>query len=195
MAIERDPHTGPATAAPLGVGATEHEVGERSMAVLVVDDSAYMRELLRAMLRSLGIEHVHDADGVESAIRVLKGAAVDVVIVDWVMEPLDGLELVQRLRRSEQSPNPFIPIIMATGHTEAARVVEARDLGVTEFLAKPLSARQVARRLDEIIHRPRPFVRADCYFGPDRRRRQQPLKGEERRRTAPLRVDVADAAA
>jgi two-component system chemotaxis response regulator CheY len=65
-----------------------------------------------------------------------------------------------------------VPIIMITGHTEKQRVEAARDVGVTEFLAKPITAHNLFARIAEIVERPRAFVRCDSYFGPDRRRRQ-----------------------
>jgi DNA-binding response OmpR family regulator len=72
---------------------------------------------------------------------------------------------------------------MLTGHTEMNRVMEARDAGVHEFLAKPISAKSIYARIRAIIERPRPFIRAGVYFGPDRRRRNNPsYKGRERRK-------------
>ena len=61
---------------------------------------------------------------------------------------------------------------MITGHTERHRVEAARDAGVTEFLAKPITAAHLFSRIAEIVERPRAFVRCESYFGPDRRRRQ-----------------------
>ena len=86
------------------------------------------------------------------------------------MKPMDGLEFTRRVRNDEHSPNPFVPIIMITGHTEKHRVEAARDAGVTEFLAKPITAHNLFARIAEIVERPRAFVRCDNYFGPDRRR-------------------------
>jgi DNA-binding response OmpR family regulator len=77
------------------------------------------------------------------------------------------------VRNDEHSPNPFVPIIMITGHTEKYRVEAARDAGVTEFLAKPITAQNLFARIAEIVERPRAFVRCDNYFGPDRRRHAQ----------------------
>ena len=72
---------------------------------------------------------------------------------------------------------------MLTGHTEADRVMEARDAGVTEFLAKPVSALQLFQRIRTIIEAPRQYVRTADYFGPDRRRRNElDYEGVERRR-------------
>jgi len=81
---------------------------------------------------------------------------------------IDGREAVRILRK-----NGFkAPIIMLTGHSEKRRVTVARDAGVTEFLAKPITAQNLFTRIAEIVERPRAFVRCDNYFGPDRRRRQ-----------------------
>jgi DNA-binding response OmpR family regulator len=75
------------------------------------------------------------------------------------------------VRTSEKSSNHFVPIIMITGHTEKENILAARDAGVTEFLAKPITAQSLFNRIAEIVERPRAFVRAEGYFGPDRRRR------------------------
>src|SRR6201996_6115927 len=78
------------------------------------------------------------------------------------------------VRNAPDSKNPYLPIVMMTGHSEKSRVVKARDAGVTEFVAKPLTAKSVLERLRAVIYPPRPFVRSATYFGPDRRRRDDP---------------------
>ena len=67
---------------------------------------------------------------------------------------------------THNSPNPFVPIIMITGHTEKHRVEAARDAGVTEFLAKPITAANLFARIAEIVERPRAFVRCGQLFRP-----------------------------
>src|SRR5699024_1978167 len=97
---------------------------------------------------------------------------------------MDGIEFVHRLRQSADSPNQMAPVIMVTGHFTLAKVASARDAGVNEFLTKPLTARGVLERLQRVIEHPRPCVRTDDYFGPDRRRRQDPeYRGPRRRST------------
>ncbi len=149
---------------------------------LVVDDDSHMRSLVRSVLHGLGAKHIEEAtDGADAYAR-LGTYAADVVICGWQMSPMDGLEFVRLLRTGTDSPNPFVPVILLTAYTEAERVVEARDAGITEFLAKPFSAQQLYSRIRAIIEHPRPFVRAKSYVGPDRRRRQDPdYKGPERR--------------
>jgi len=86
------------------------------------------------------------------------------------MPIFDGLELTQMIRQPGANANPYVPIIMLTGHTEKARVTAARDAGITEFLAKPISAKALYQRIANVVANPRPFIKTKNYFGPDRRR-------------------------
>jgi two-component system, chemotaxis family, chemotaxis protein CheY len=138
---------------------------------LVVEDNAHMRSLLRAILMGLGVGEVHEAQDGGQAFRALERFEPDFILTDLMMAPVDGIAFVQDLRNSPASPNPFLPVIMVSGHTERARILSARDAGVTEFVAKPVTPRNLFLRIVEIVERPRPFVRAQGYFGPDRRRR------------------------
>ena len=162
--------------------------------VLIVDDSKNMRMLVRTVLTAIGVQHVFEAADGGAGLQELRANPVDIAIVDWVMEPMDGLEFVRHVRSAEDSPNPFLPIIMMTGHTERARIFSARDAGVTEFLAKPITAKTLLLRLTNIIEHPRPFVRAKGYFGPDRRRRSEQYAGPERRGQKPPVEDAAASA-
>jgi DNA-binding response OmpR family regulator len=94
----------------------------------------------------------------------------DIVITDWAMPIFDGLELAQMIRQPDGNGNPYAPIIMLTGHSEKRRVTLARDAGVTEFLAKPISAKGLYQRIMNVVTNPRPFIKTKNYFGPDRRR-------------------------
>ena len=150
---------------------------------LVVDDNAHMRRILRALVHSFGSREVYEAEdgaaGLEAFIQYLP----DIVITDWVMPIFNGLELTQMIRQPGGNPNPFVPIIMLTGHSEKHRVVGARDAGITEFLAKPISATGLYQRILNLMAYPRPFIRTKSYFGPDRRRTVNPHHvGPERRR-------------
>lgn len=151
---------------------------------LCVDDNKHMRALVKTILHALGSKSVHEAADGADAFKELRHFPADIIICDWNMSPLDGLDFVRLVRTGKDSPNPFVPIIMLTGHTEMHRVIEARDAGVHEFLAKPISAKGLYSRIRSIIEKPRPFVRAGMYFGPDRRRRQVDWKGSERRKAS-----------
>jgi len=142
--------------------------------ILLVDDNPHMRMLLGEILKAIGVKDVHEAcDGAE-ALQKLRLHAIDIVMTDLAMEPLDGIDFLQLLRNSADSPNQMCPVIMITGHTTQKRVAEARDAGVNEFLAKPVTARGIIDRITRIVEHPRPYIRTEDYFGPDRRRRADP---------------------
>jgi len=142
----------------------------KHLEVLLVDDNAHMREITSSVLRSVGISRIREAsDGVVAMDR-LRQHAIDLAFVDLEMQPLGGLEFTRMVRNDPDSANPYLPIIMMTGHTQARRVLEARDVGVTEFLAKPITAKSVIDRLNAVIVKARPFIKAGDFFGPDRRR-------------------------
>ncbi len=150
---------------------------------LIVDDNKHMRALVKSILHALGVKSILEAGDGADAFKELRHFPADVIICDWSMQPLDGLDFVRMVRTGTDSPNPFVPIIMLTGHTEMHRVMEARDSGVHEFLAKPISAKGIYSRIRTIIENPRPFIRAGIYFGPDRRRKENPnYNGPERRK-------------
>ena len=151
--------------------------------VLVLDDNRHMRQLVESILHALGVKQVCQAGDAAQAFKELQHFNADVIIVDWHMEPLDGLDFVRLVRNAKDSPNPYVPIIMLSGYTEYRRVVEARDAGVHEFLAKPISAKALYQRFAAIIDNPRPFIRTKAYFGPDRRRQNVgPPRGMQERR-------------
>ncbi|MFC3231568.1 response regulator [Marinibaculum pumilum] len=158
-------------------------VGDLSqVSVLVVDDNLQMRAVVRAILRGLSVGQVLEAETVEQAFDQVRRHNVDVIFCDWVLNPGSGIDFVLRLRRDPRSPNPYLPVIMMSAHAERSRIERARDAGVTEFLVKPITINAVLAKFVEIIERPRPFIRCNGYFGPDRRRRNDPrYAGPERR--------------
>lgn len=150
--------------------------------VLVVDDNPHMRRLVSTILKAFGVTKLCDAADAKQAWSKLREFSPDIVILDWMMSGMSGIELTKMIRTEPSSPNPFVPIIMLTGHTHIDRVLEARDAGVNEFLVKPISVNAAYSRLLAIIEHPRPFVRTKSYFGPCRRRRDgHEYQGPERR--------------
>jgi CheY-like chemotaxis protein len=152
--------------------------------ILVVDDNQHMRKLVVTILQAFGAVQIFEAVDGERAWSLLRDTNPDVIILDWMMEGMSGLDFVKMVRTSPQTPNPFIPVIMLTGHTHIDHVRQARDAGVNEFLAKPVSVKAILTRLISVIEHPRPFVRTKAYFGPCRRRRgADEYRGPERRAT------------
>lgn len=149
--------------------------------ILVVEDNKHMRKLVTTVLQAFGVTQILEAHDGPSALAILRDKNPDVVLLDWEMEGMSGIDVVREIRTSPKSPNPFVPVIMLTGHTSMQHVQKARDAGATEFLAKPVSVKAVMSRLTAVIENPRPFVRTKVYFGPCRRRRVETYNGPERR--------------
>ena len=138
---------------------------------LIIEDNKHMSVMVKTLLVAFGARNVIEATDGADAFKVLKHFPADIIICDWVMQPLDGLDFVRMVRTSKDSPNPFVPIIMLTGYTEMHRVTQARDAGVNEFLAKPVSAQRLYSRIQAIIENNRQFIKIKEFFGPDRRRK------------------------
>jgi CheY-like chemotaxis protein len=151
-----------------------------------------MRRILRTLLHSFGAREVYEAEDGATALEMYGHYVPDIVITDWAMPIFDGIELAQMIRQPEGIGSPFAPIIMLTGHSEKRRVMCARDAGVTEFLAKPISAKGLYQRIMNVVTNPRPFIRTKNYFGPDRRRNTtNNYIGPERRR-AGAKPDIVE---
>lgn len=142
------------------------------LSVLIVEDTVPMRKLVTSVLETLGVGTILNSTDGEKGFESFCRNNPDIVIADWHMIPMSGIELVQKIRKSPESPNKMVPVIMMTGYSAMLRVSEARDNGATEFLVKPFSANDLARRIAHVINKPRDFIETDSFFGPDRRRRK-----------------------
>ncbi len=156
----------------------------KALHVLLIEDNINMRDMIKSVLFELGLRTITVAHDGDSAFREIKTTTIDLVLCDWVMKPINGPMFVKRIRRGKDSPNKYIPIIMLTGHTDIDKVIEARNLGINEFLAKPFTANKLYSRIKSVIENDRQFVDIESYFGPDRRRdRTIAYEGQERRKS------------
>lgn len=118
------------------------------------------------------MRHIKQASNGAEALDILRTWPMDLAIIDFSMAPLDGAEFTRMVRNAPDSRNPYLPVILMTAHSDRRRIVEARDAGVFEIIVKPLTAKALMDRMQAIIERPRPFVRNENFFGPDRRRQK-----------------------
>lgn len=162
-----------------------------SVSALILDDNAHMRGLLRVILASFGVRHIDEAADTNEAMGHVARGDVDIAFVDFKLGSLDGLDFCRRIRLDLHSPNRYLPIVMITAYSERKRVIDAINAGVDEFLVKPIRAVDVANRVNAVIERRRPFIEAKGYFGPDRRRRDDPRhQGPWRRANDPGTIDI-----
>ena len=131
-----------------------------------------MLEITKSLLLTFGVGHVIGASNGETGFKRYCEYNPDIIIADWMMRPMDGISFTRLVRNDPSSPNPYVPIILMTGFSERRRVLQARDAGVTEFLVKPFNARDLYKRIAQVIERPRQFVKSGSFFGPDRRRKR-----------------------
>ena len=151
------------------------------VSILVVEDMLPMLTLTKSLLHIFGFRDIYTArDGAE-AYDVFLEKKPDFVITDWHMPTMGGLELINKIRSDEGSANPYIPIILMTGYSSRKRVESARDNGMTEFLMKPYTAKDLYNKIVQLIEKPRPFIKSDEFTGPDRRRRVEHYNGPIRR--------------
>lgn len=163
----------------------------KNVDVLIADPDDHIRQLVRDVLVNTGFNRVVQASNGESAINHMRGHNVDMLITDWRMAPVNGIQLIDYLRKDQNSPNPYLPIIMLTGKAELKDVATARDTGVTEFLVKPFTAKALYERIVMVIENPRSFILSNNYHGPNRRRRTDiPPSGEDRRTSPPISGDA-----
>ncbi len=156
--------------------------GLRNLDFLVVDDNYHMCRIVDSMLRGFGVRDILTVTNVPRALEELNARHFDITIVDYLMQPMDGLEFTQLVRTASDSRNPYLPIILMTSYTERWRMNEAKNAGVNAILAKPLRPVDLYKRLVHVIEKPRDYVKTKNYFGPDRRVDVSGMyEGEERR--------------
>ncbi len=152
------------------------------LTALVLDESHFGRTIALNQLRMMGFRHVLGAARAAEAWELLKAERPDVFLLEWVERSGDGIDLVRRIRASDDLPNRAVPIFMLTTRGRQTDVEAARRAGVDGFLRKPISAYAMQQRVVNIIKAPQPFVETADYAGPCRRRnRNGAYKGPLRR--------------
>ena len=148
---------------------------------LIVDGNALSADLARDLLLTMGAKTVFVAHNFDEGLEVLGSGSVDVLLTELHLPPRSGLDLIRAVRDGKTRASKQMPILVMSAMSAKEHVFEARDAGVTEFIAKPYGVEGFFRRMVGIVARPRAFVDTNEYFGPDRRRRQVPFDGQDRR--------------
>lgn len=135
--------------------------------VAILDDNRNFQVLLRTMLRHLGFRRIESFSEPAEAMTHVSDTPVDLVFVDFAMPHQNGIEWVHTVRRLAEVANPEMAIILVTGHAERAILDAALTAGVDDVLAKPLAPETLLRHVRLVLSRPRPYVHADGYYGPE----------------------------
>ena len=154
----------------------------KNLRILVIDGNQPVRTLIRSILMDLGFGTIDLAKNTEEAWTLYCAHRPDMILLDWRLDDNESLDFVKRIRTDESSPAQHVPLVIMTGHTNKERVVMARDTGVTEFLIKPFTITALTRHFTNLIEKPRDFVKAPRFVGPDRRRRAEQAQVSDKKR-------------
>lgn len=178
---------------PLAQSGTQFRIDR--VQVLVVVSGERAANLIKSIFNQLGFTKLLIAYDADQAVQMMKEVMIDLVVADAEIKasPLfldeaaigeegvseqgnvPGIQLVRHLRMHPNSPNPYIPIIMLVNQATTVTILAARDCGANEIVLKPINAASFCARLVAAVDKPRPFITATTYKGPDRRRKQVPL--------------------
>jgi len=120
-----------------------------NMNVLIVDDFATMRRIVKNILRQLGFTNISEADDGKTALQALKKEKYDLILSDWNMPGMPGIELLKAVRSDDELKN--IPFLMVTAEAEKENIVEAVKLGVSNYIVKPFTAETMSEKLGKIF--------------------------------------------
>lgn len=142
----------------------------QGLSILVVDSNSYMRRVCRMMLTNLGAKNIYEAPDSLAALEVVRTFDPDVMVLNWNMPILSGLELLRVIRSPGLFPRPNLPVIMLSDCARRSHVAAALHAGVHEFLLRPTSAAALEDRLISIAAQPRPMIQLGHYYVPQPRR-------------------------
>jgi two-component system, response regulator PdtaR len=141
----------------------------RLQRVLIVDSNAAAARLLADLMKEMGTREVYQAASQTRALGLVRDGDPQIVFTEFNGPELDGVDFARAVRRSPFSARKN-PIIMVTAEATAASIIAARNAGVHEFLRKPYTAGDLFRRVENVVTKPRDWIEAQMYVGPDRRR-------------------------
>ena len=122
---------------------------DTSIKILIIDDFATMRRIMKNILKQLGFKNLVEADDGTTALNILESQKIDLIISDWNMPKMTGLELLKKVRAStEYKKTPFL---MVTAEAQKQNVIEAVQAGVSNYVVKPFTAEAISDKLKKIL--------------------------------------------
>jgi two-component system chemotaxis response regulator CheY len=127
----------------------EKDMTDKNMRILVVDDFPTMRRIIRSLLRELGFSNVEEAEDGGDAMSKLKKSPFELVISDWNMPNVDGLEMLQQIRASDDLK--ALPVLMVTAEAKKENIIAAAKAGANGYVVKPFTAATLEEKLNKIF--------------------------------------------
>jgi two-component system, chemotaxis family, chemotaxis protein CheY len=120
-----------------------------NMRVLIVDDFATMRRILKNILKQIGLKNISEAENGKAALKELRNEKFDLVLCDWNMPEMPGIELLNQVRSDDQLK--AIPFVMVTAEAKRENILEAVKAGVSSYIVKPFTAETINEKLKKIF--------------------------------------------
>jgi len=166
----------------------QNSKGFKNINLLILEEYIFISDILTLMLKNFGIQNVHKTTTLldakqtcESTLQAGNDKAIDIAIIDLIPPNNYGFRFMEWVRTHKSPAIQYMPVIFTTNDARKKIIVNGRDTGANEILIKPFTAYNISRRLLTIINSPRPFIKSPTYNGPNRRRRNLPFDGPDRR--------------
>lgn len=144
-------------------------MGLEGKKILVVDDSIAIRQIIRNFLYMAGCRDISECSDCSSAMMETRNNHYDLVVIDYTIEPITGIQYIRWIRHDDETPNVRLPILLITANTDADVVQAAARAGVDGIIAKPFSGDTFMKKVNDILFNRPEFVITDQYVGPERR--------------------------
>jgi two-component system, chemotaxis family, chemotaxis protein CheY len=124
---------------------------DKSMKILIVDDFSTMRRIIKNLLRELGFDNTIEADDGQTALPLVKAGDIDLLITDWNMPGMPGIELLRHVRSDPATRQ--LPVLMVTAEASREQIVQAAEAGVNGYVIKPFTAQTLEQKIAKIFER------------------------------------------
>lgn len=124
---------------------------DKNMKILIVDDFSTMRRIIKNLLRELGFNNTEEADDGLTALPMLKSTSFDLLVTDWNMPGMQGIDLLKEVRADEKLS--LMPVLMVTAEQKKEQIIEAAKAGVNGYIVKPFTAATLEEKLNKIFER------------------------------------------
>lgn len=124
-----------------------------AVSFLVIDDNMHMRSILRSVLGGFGARHIFEASDGADGLEAVLDRSPDFILCDWVMKPLSGSEFIRTLRAERDKLLSTLPVVVVSAHSHKSTVLEAVNLGIHGFIAKPVSPAVLYRHISDTLQK------------------------------------------
>jgi PleD family two-component response regulator len=152
----------------------------RDIRTIIIDEKGHASSLVRSLLLRLGVQRIAALHSTDDALKLMREETFDVVFCDEYSAPLNPVAFVKAVRRDLTTKDVTIPVVLISAGASRKQIELARDSGLNDVIAKPVSVDTIERKLRQLVLEPQAFVTAKTFLGPDRRRSGEERRGEPR---------------